>query len=158
MNRTPLLLAIVTAVSGCSPARSPETTRPTNEADRAFAEYVVGLRKSVDLSRAQLDSAVSQLDRELHSSAQSRETLKRIAVRDSIFRVRTADLLWAVRSANLTSANPATTHAPFDIPPAPFLQPFADGEDWMLQSPMVFTAGKNNSLIVIVPRGFVTDY
>lgn len=158
MKRTPLLLAILTAIGGCSSNRLPETTHTTNEADRAFAEHVVGLRNSVAVSRAQLDSAIAQLDRELHSSAQSRKTLKRIAVLDSIFRVRTADLLWAVRSANLSSANPAITRAPFDIPPAPFLQPFADGEDWMLQSPMVFTAGKNNSLTVIVPRGFVTDY
>jgi hypothetical protein len=158
MNRTPLLLAISIAISGCSSTRSPETTLSTNEADRAFSEYVLGLRKSVEVSRAQLDSAVAQLDRELHSSAPSPQTVKRIAILDSMFRVRTADLLWAVRSANLSSANPATARAPFDIPPTPFLQPFADGEDWMLQSPMVFTAGKNNSLIVIVPRGFVTDY
>jgi hypothetical protein len=51
-----------------------------------------------------------------------------------------------------------TSHSPIPTPASPLLQAFSDGEDFMLESPMVFVSGKTKPLIVIVPRGFVTDY
>lgn len=38
------------------------------------------------------------------------------------------------------------------------MRAFADGSNWMLQSPLVFEVGKKGPYLVIVPRGFVTDF
>lgn len=40
----------------------------------------------------------------------------------------------------------------------PFVRAFADGADWMLQSPLIHEIRKNSPYVVIVPRGFVTDF
>ncbi len=80
----------------------------------------------------------------------------RIASVDSSYRLRLADYLSLTRSPILSSTN--AVRLPVNLPPSPLLQPFADGEDWMLQSPMVYIVGKTRPLIVIVPRGFVTDF
>ena len=40
--------------------------------------------------------------------------------------------------------------------PAPTLQPFEDGNDWLLTSPLVYRVGTTGEKI-IVPAGFVTD-
>ncbi len=39
----------------------------------------------------------------------------------------------------------------------PVVQPFVDGEYWILREPMHFEIGKTNEFI-IVPKGFVTDF
>jgi hypothetical protein len=77
--------------------------------------------------------------------------VKNIAVVDASYRARLADLRWIAHGST-------TTRSPLNPPPSPLLQPFSDGEDWMLLSPMIATLGKGRPAIVIVPRGFVTDY
>lgn len=152
----------LTAVAGCSTARQSPVPSAANGSDEAFAQSVVTLRKSLLATQSQLDSMVAELHRQSSdasssSVARSMQLINRIAVVDSTYRVTLADFLWTVSSSNLSNARP-TTHFNGIAPPSPMLQPFADGEDWMLESPMIFKAGKRNPLILIVPRGFVTDY
>jgi hypothetical protein len=47
---------------------------------------------------------------------------------------------------------------PIERAPAPLVHAFSDGSNWMLQSPLVHEIGKDSPYIVIVPRGFVTDF
>ncbi|MFN2602557.1 MAG: DUF1353 domain-containing protein [Gemmatimonadaceae bacterium] len=155
----PVLLASLTGVTSCTAARSGATApAPSVESNQTFAEYVVALRKSLLIARTQLDSMIAQLNLvsgESKSDARATELLKNITPLDSTYRTRMADYTWVVNSSSPT---PVTTRFPLDPPPSPLVQPFADGEDWMLQSPMIFRARNAPSLIVIVPRGFVTDY
>jgi hypothetical protein len=154
---------LVLIFAGCSTARPIQSVpSATNGSDAEFAQSVVALRESLIATRAQLDSMVAQLHREstnglASSVTRSMQLINRIASVDSAYRSTLADFLWTVSSSNLSSATP-TTHFNGSPPPSPLLQPFADGEDWMLESPMIFKAGKKNPLILIVPRGFVTDY
>ncbi|HUQ20920.1 MAG TPA: DUF1353 domain-containing protein [Gemmatimonadaceae bacterium] len=155
-----LVFAAVAACTTARPVQSPPSA--TNGSDAEFAQSVVALRKSLMSTRAQLDSLLGQLHRESRdgsasSVARSMQQIKRISIVDSAYRSTLVDFRWALSSSNLSSATP-TTHFSGSPPPSPLLQPFADGEDWMLESPMIFKAGKKNPLILIVPRGFVTDY
>jgi len=158
-----VLFALLTG-AGCTTARrGQKPSTQISEPDNAFAEYVVGLRKSLLIARAQLDSMVAQLNRvsgdpSASSIARSTDLVKRIGVLDSAYRVGIADLLWVMNSSSVSVSTPSMTHSPLGLPPAPLLQPFADGEDWMLQTHMVFRTDKASALILIVPRGFVTDY
>ena len=151
-------------VMACGGARSPAAAPPAvGDADRAFADFVLEMRSSLFATRARLDSAVAQLHRlsgdgSASAGARASDIIERITVLDSSYRSTFADLSWIVSSSNLSSPVPARARSPFDLPPAPLLQPFGNGEDWMLLSPMVYQAGKGSRLIVIVPRGFVTDY
>ncbi|MEO8577012.1 MAG: DUF1353 domain-containing protein [Gemmatimonadales bacterium] len=81
----------------------------------------------------------------------------RAAALDSTYRANLAELMAAV---NATTAGVPTSTARFPIktPPAPFVRAFADGADWMLQSPLIHEIRKNSPYVVIVPRGFVTDF
>lgn len=158
---TLILFGSLTAVASCTAGR-PNASAPV-ESNQAFAEHVAGLRKSLLIARTQLDSMVAELhrvsgDASPKSDARATELLKNVAVLDSSYRTRMADFLWVVNSSNLSSSTPVTTRFPFDPPPSPLLQPFADGEDWVLQSRMIYRARNAGLLIVIVPRGFVTDY
>jgi hypothetical protein len=156
--RHSLLLIIVV---GCTGVRAAETAPASvTDSDRAFASYVAQLRESVLKARAQLDSSVAQLHRvsgDGSASSVSRATqlLRSVSLLDSTYRARLADLLWTVNSSSGTSS---IRRDPVALPQSPLLQPFADGEDWMLLSPMIAKLGNGNPMIVIVPRGFVTDY
>ena len=155
---------LVLILAGCATAPNRETSPGSiTDSDRSFASYVAALRESVLKSRAQLDSTVAQLHRisgDASASSVSRTTqlLKSISVLDSTYRARMADLLWAVNSSNSSTFSPTTSRFPLNLPPSPLLEPFSDGEDFMLQSPMVAKLGNGKPMIVIVPRGFVTDY
>lgn len=154
---------LVLIAASCSTARPIQSVPGvTNGSDAEFAQSVASIRKSLIATRVQLDSMVAQLHREssdgsASSVARSTQLVDRIAAVDSVYRSTLADFLWTVSSSNLSSATP-TTHFTGSPPPSPLLQPFADGEDWMLESPMIFKAGRKNPMILIVPRGFVTDY
>ena len=95
-------------------------------------------------------------DNSSSSVARAIQLADRISVVDSVYRVKLADFLWLVESS--TQGSLAAARFPVALAPAPLLRPFGDGEDWMLQTPMVFKAGKTHPFFVIVPRGFVTDF
>lgn len=42
--------------------------------------------------------------------------------------------------------------------PAPLVQGFGDGDNWMLQRDMVYRIGINTPYTITVPKGFVTDF
>ncbi len=162
MSLAVVAAVLFTAMVACSTRQTVETASTPNVGpDDAFVASIVSLRNSLSATRTQLDSMVGQLHRlsaDDSPTAVSRsiQLANRIASVDSSYRVVLADYLWLARSTN-----PGTTNAarlPVNLPPSPLLQPFADGEDWMLQSPMIYMVGKKRPLIVIVPRGFVTDF
>lgn len=53
--------------------------------------------------------------------------------------------------------NGAATTRVAEAPGLPFVQPFADAKNWVLQSPMVYRVA-NTQDSVVVPAGFVTDF
>jgi hypothetical protein len=71
--------------------------------------------------------------------------------------VRVADLESAI-NASTGGASMSNSRFPIEPPPAPFVRAFADGGNWMLQSPLIHEIGKDGRYVVIVPRGFVTDF
>ncbi len=154
--------ALLVVSASCSSTRGVETaSTPAIGADEAAAASIVSLRNSLFAARTQLDSMVAQLHRLSGDDSpaavpRSIQLANRIASVDSSYRLRLADYLSLTRSPILSSTN--AVRLPVNLPPSPLLQPFADGEDWMLQSPMVYIVGKTRPLIVIVPRGFVTDF
>ena len=158
-NTLTIALFIFIAVAGCSTARPPGTAPVSRDGSaRTFAEYIANLRQSTLGARSQLDSTVAQLHRasgdgSSSSVARTTQLLNTVATLDSTYRARLADLLWVVNSSGAS-----TPRDPLSLPQAPLLQPFADGEDWMLLSPMIAKLGNGTPMIVIVPRGFVTDY
>jgi hypothetical protein len=128
----------------------------------AIADRVSYLITVAAWSRATLDSSVLELyrtsgDTSASAVAHSRLLRKRAASLDSSYRANFAELLWTVNAA---SDGGITSNARFPIepPPAPFVRGFADGSNWMLQSPLIQEIGKNTLYFVIVPRGFVTDF
>jgi hypothetical protein len=147
---------LLTVAIGC--AKPHTSSVPT----AAIADRVSYLITAAASSRAKLDSEVLELYRtsgDMTSSAiaRSQQLRKREASLDSTYRANFAELQWTVKAA---SDGGITSNARFPIepPPAPFVRGFADGSNWMLQSPLVQEIGKNSPYIVIVPRGFVTDF
>jgi len=147
------------AAMGCAQQHAASVPTP---ATQAIADTVFHLITAVASSRAALDSAVTQLHRisgetSAPAVARSRQLRKRVAVLDSTYRANLAELLLTV---NASSAGVMTSGARFPVegPPAPLVRGFADGSNWMLQSPLIHEIGKDSPYIVIVPRGFVTDF
>ena len=147
---------LLTAAIGCAKAATAFVPAP------AIADRVSYLITAAASSRATLDSAVLELyrtsgDTSASAVARSRQLRKREASLDSSYRANVAELQLTVSAA---SDGGITSNARFPIepPPAPFVRGFADGSNWMLQSPLIHEIGKNNRYIVIVPRGFVTDF
>jgi hypothetical protein len=117
---------------------------------------------AVASSRATLDSAVMEIhrvsgDTSSPSVARSRHTRQRASSLDSAYRARVAELQSAI-NASTAGAPASSSHFPIEPPPAPFVHAFADGGNWMLQSPLIHEIGKDGRYVVIVPRGFVTDF
>ena len=147
---------LITAVAGCATAHTASVPRP------AITDRVSWLITTVASSRARLDSAVFELyrtsgDTSASALARSRQLRKREASLDSTYRANVADLLFTVNAASGGGIS-GNARFPIDPPPAPFVRGFADGSNWMLQSPLIHEIGKNSPYIVIVPRGFVTDF
>ena len=160
MSRTKLLTAILVlfAISGCarSPASAP--VRPAADATAARVSY---LAAEVATSRARLDSALLEVHRRsgdtaTSSLARSRQSRTAAMSLDSSHRANLAELLWTV---NASTSGTITDNArfPVEAAPTPLIRGFTDGENWMMQSPMIHEIGKNSPYVVIVPRGFVTD-
>jgi hypothetical protein len=144
------------AVIGC--AKTPAASAPSPEIADRFSYLIT----AVGSSRAALDSAVLDLyrtsdDTSASGAARSRQLRRKAASLDSSYRANVAELQWNVSAA---SDGGITSNARFPIqpPPAPFVRGFADGSNWMLQSPLIQEIGKNGRYVLIVPRGFVTDF
>jgi hypothetical protein len=89
--------------------------------------------------------------------ARSRQLRKRAVSLDSAFRTNLAEFLWTVNAATAGSVA-SNARFPVDAAPAPLVRGFPDGSNWMIQSPVIHEIGRNSPYIVIVPRGFVTDF
>jgi len=160
MSRTNLLASglLLLAISAC--ARRPASA-PVGPAADATAARVSYLAAEVATSRARLDSALLEVHRRsgdtaTSSLARSRQSRTAAMSLDSAHRANLAELLWTVNAS--TSGN-ITDNArfPVEAAPTPLIRGFTDGENWMMQSPMIHEIGKNSPYVVIVPRGFVTD-
>jgi hypothetical protein len=120
------------------------------------------LISAVATTRARLDSLVAQIHRLSGDSTTSAITrsqqLRATAVTvDSSYRANVAQLLETI-AASTARVSQNTTHFPIENSTAPFVRAFADGANWMLQSPLVYQVGSNPAYVVIVPRGFITDF
>lgn len=152
-----------TVVTGCAthqPATAPTPAGAT--ATRNVADRVSRLITAVTSSRATLDSEVLEVyrtsgDTSASAIARSRQLRTREASLDSTYRANVAELLLTVNAASNGGIS-SSARFPIEPPPAPFVRGFADGSNWMLQSPLIHEIGKNSPYIVIVPRGFVTDF
>lgn len=145
---------VLAAAAGCAK----HNPRPVGEVTDSFSH----LTSAVAISRARLDSVVLEVhrvsgDTSTSGVARSRQLRARANVQDSNYRAAFADLMSAV-GASAASVAPNSTRFPVEKPPAPFVRAFADGANWMLQSPLIFQIGKNPANVVIVPRGFITDF
>jgi len=155
----PLIMAAI----GCTgqPPASVQT-RPATSGTQALADTIARLTHLVGLNRARLDSAVFEIHRISHDPsasaiARSRQLRRGAALLDSTYRANLAELLRTVNAS--TSASVANAaRFPVDAPPAPLLRAFADGSNWMLQSPLIVEIARNSPHVIIVPRGFVTDF
>jgi peptidoglycan/LPS O-acetylase OafA/YrhL len=146
--------ALVLPISlGCTkPAATPLPQR----------DDVAPLVHSVATSRVRVDSVIREIHRLSGDStastvAKSLELRKKASALDVRYRESLVQLL---SSLNGTFANVPVTAARFpdETRSTPFVRAFADGANWMLQSPLIYQIGNNPWAIVIVPRGFVTDF
>jgi hypothetical protein len=153
----PVLWLLVATSMACASPR-----RPAPAAPEGSIGSISPLVTAVAFSREKLDSAVLEIhrisgDTSRSALAQSRQLRKGAAALDSAYRSSVAEFL-ATFSALTSSVPRGSTSFPIEKPPAPFVRAFADGSNWMLQSPLIHEMGKNGEYIVIVPRGFVTDF
>jgi hypothetical protein len=137
-------------------------TLPAAGRAREIADRVSFLTTAVVTSRARLDSAVLELhgtSGDTSSSAvnRSRQLRKRVVSLDSAYREKLAEFLWTVNAATVGSVTSSARY-PVDAAPAPLVRGFPDGSNWMIQSHLIHEVGRNSPFIVIVPRGFVTDF
>jgi hypothetical protein len=153
----------LTATTACT-THNPGSvaTRPDADATRAIADRVSFLTTAVVRSRARLDSAVLELHRtsgDTSSSAitRSRQLRTRAVSLDSAYRENLAEFQWTVNAATAGSTT-SNTRFPVDAAPAPLVRGFPDGSNWMIQSHLIHEVVRNSPYIVIVPRGFVTDF
>lgn len=155
MTRAPILTrGLLLVALGCA-KHTPAPEDHTND-------VVSSLATTVAINRAKLDSVVGEIhrisgDTSSAAIARSRQLRTRAIVLDSSYRASLGVLLETV---NASSAGVAATtaHFPIEKPPAPLVRAFADGADWMLESPLIYQIGKSAANIVIVPRGFITDF
>jgi hypothetical protein len=120
------------------------------------------LLSAVALSRSRLDSVVRDIHRvsgDTTASAITRSRRLRAAARtlDSTYRANLVELLARIAESSAGAPN-GTARFPAEQSPGPFVRAFADGANWMLESPMIYQIGKNGADVVIVPRGFITDF
>jgi hypothetical protein len=147
---------LLTVAIGCAKAHTASVPTP------AIADRVSYLIAAAASSRATLDSAVLELyrtsgDTSSLAIARSRQLRKREASLDSTYRANVAELQWTVSAAS-DGGIKSNARFPIEPPPATFVRGFADGSNWMLQSPLIQEIGKNSRYVVMVPSGFVTDF
>ena len=148
-----LLLA---ASAGCA-KQYPVPTVPGTAIDNLSS-----LTSALAITRARLDSTVLEIhrtsgDSSKASAARSRQLRARAGALDSTYRADLAELMARV-NASTAGVPEGGARFPIERLPAPFVRAFADGTNWMLQSPLIHEIRKNSPYLVIVPRGFVTDF
>jgi len=147
------LALLVAFAIGC--ARTGSTT-----VDRV--DNLSPLARAVATSRTRLASAVREIhrisgDTSTFAMSRSRQLRAGAAKLDSSYRANLVELLSTIAAS--TGGVPLNkARFPVEKSSDPFVRAFAGGENWMLQSPLIYEIGKNPSHIVIVPRGFVTDF
>jgi len=153
----------ITAAIACT-THNPRSaaTNPDAGAPRAIADRVSFLTTAVATSRGRLDSAVLELHRTAGDTspsvvAKSRQLRRRVATLDSAYRANLAEFQWTVNAAT-TGSIASDARFPIGAPPAPLVRGFPDGSNWMIQSHVIHEIVKDSPYIVIVPRGFVTDF
>lgn len=150
---------------GLACTQHPPPTGPVplvRNAAQQTADSVVRLTTAVARSRASLDAAVHEIhrasgDTAMINVARSRQLRKKAVALDSTYRADLAELLLRV-NASIAGESMSNARFSVDAPPVPLVRGFADGSNWMLQSPLIHEIGKNSPYVVIVPRGFVTDF
>lgn len=155
-------LFLIGAIACATPQPASVAARPDLGAARELADRIASLTTAVVTSRARLDSAVLELHRtsgDTSSSAvtRSRQLRTRVASLDSAYRHNLADFQWTLNAASSGSTT-SGARFPLEAPPAPLVRGFADGSNWMIQSPLIHEIARNSPFIVIVPSGFVTDF
>jgi hypothetical protein len=151
------------ATIACSPQNPGSVgTRPTAGAAREIADRVSFLTTAVSTSRARLDSAVLDLhrisgDTSSSAAARSRQLRTKVVSLDSAYRETLSEFQWTVNAAT-TGSITINARYPVDAAPAPLVRGFPDGSNWMIQSHVIHEIAENRRFIVIVPRGFVTDF
>jgi len=154
---------LITAAIACTTHNAGSVqTRPDAGATRAIAERISFLTTAVAMSRARLDSAVLELhrtagDKSASAVARSLQLRKRAVSLDSAYRAALAEFQWTVNAASAGSIA-SNARFPVDASPAPLVRVFPDGSNWMIQSHVIHEIVKASPYLVIVPRGFVTDF
>ncbi len=120
------------------------------------------LTSAVAANRARLDSLLFEIHRisgDTTTSAITRSRQLRASATklDSSYRANLVELIAAI-AASTGGVSPSNARFPLEKSSNPFVRAFADGENWMLQSPLIYQIARNPANIVIVPRGFVTDF
>ena len=154
---------LLLAALACTPHQpGAVATPPPAGVAREIADRVSFLTTAVITSRARLDSAVLELHRVSGDTsppavARLRQLRKRAISLDSAYRETLAEFQWTVNAATAGSIT-SNSRYPVDAAPAPLVRGFPDGSNWMIQSHLIHEVGTNSPYIVIVPRGFVTDF
>jgi hypothetical protein len=126
------------------------------------ADSLSPLTSAVAVARSRLDSVILEIQRvsgDTTASAIIRSLRLRDRARtlDSSYRANVAELLTAI-AASTAGVRASTARFPIEKSDAPFVRAFADGANWMLQSPLIYQIGESSAHLVIVPRGFITDF
>lgn len=107
----------------------------------------------LELARAEADESIEQVlesigDTSASAPAQLNERIRVASEKDSAYR------------SELAHSNPNALAKPsmMEAPPAPLVQGFADGSNWMLQGSLLYKIGHDTPFAIVVPRGFVTDF
>ncbi len=121
-------------------------------ASRAHDAASKDIRK-LEAESAGLDLRAERFSRELDTAAYEEsklDSLLAVAQREDAIQNGVAYQLMVRRDGVLPPPPPPI--------PAPVVQGFADGINWMLREPLTFKVDEPRNIFVIVPRGFVTDF
>ena len=136
--------------------------KPAPPAIGRDADRVSSLASVVAGNRARLDSVIVGITRNAGDTSRTalarlRDLRAKAAALDVSYRSSLVELLGEVSASSAGVSSPRSSF-PFEKPPAPFVRAFADGTHWMLGSPLVHQIGKHEAFVVVVPRGFITDF
>ncbi len=151
-----IFLGLCVALAGCT-GRAPSV--PTVDRSR---ERIPVLSEAVARNRSSLDAIVLEIhrlsEREGGSAVtRSRELRRQAVALDSAYRASVGELLLEINAAQAGVSAGTAARYPIAPAPTPFLDGFSDGTNWILRSPLIHPIEKDGSVVVIVPRGFVSD-
>ena len=152
-----ILSALCVALAACA-----SRPVPVSSNDDSGVGRVAILSGSVARHRSSLDALVLEIhrlsaDTSRSAANRSRQLRRQAAAVDSSYRSSVGDLLLAINAATSGVTAEGAPRFPVAAAPTPYLHGFADGVNWIVQSPLIHEIGKDGSAVVIVPRGFVSD-